>query len=149
MSNEQWMPKGVINNFSPSELDLLKTLWNKEDFDSETDLFQADDPSCQRMFLIVSGYVKVLYSSPDFNMPVVVAILGPGASFGTEFVLSATPCHYTVQTVSKLRVLSMDRQNFEQLNTVQPIVANRLLRFLLQVNLERLHTSCERLVETF
>ena len=73
----------------------------------------------RRFYLLVRGTVEVLKQVDD-GPPQRLALLDDGEFFGEIALLAAVPRTATVRTRSRCQVLTLDRQQFENLLRVAP-----------------------------
>lgn len=140
------MEKLLKNHFSAADLKTIKARLVEVDYPPGSELIKPGDNSKRQMSYLASGYVKITYPDPEYRMPVVVAVLGPGAVFGEEMVLLDEPSQCRVQSISAVRLFLLQRDQFERLKKHHTQVANRMLSYLLTLNLKRLGSCRERLV---
>ena len=90
-----------------------------------TEWFDADETVCvegeigQRFYLLVRGSVEVLKRVDD-GPPQRLVILDDGEFFGEIALLEAVPRTATVRTRTRCQLLTLDRQQFENLLRVAP-----------------------------
>lgn len=87
-------------------------------FEPEQTLFEEGELG-RRFYLLVRGTVEVLKRVDD-GPPRRLAILDEGEFFGEIELLAAVPRTATVRTRSRCQVLTLDRQQFENLLRVAP-----------------------------
>nr|WP_320049395.1 cyclic nucleotide-binding domain-containing protein [uncultured Desulfuromonas sp.] len=136
-------------HFSSSESQLLARRFKKTTFPAEEILWQEGSHVTGRMFLLSSGYVKLSSRRPEYRMPIVHAVIGPLSIFGEETLFLDEPSLYTVQCVSDIETLFMDRSAFDQLLYDQPRLANRFLQKLFSLSLHRQRATCKRMMAFF
>jgi len=100
-------------------------------------IFHQGDPA-DTLHLIAAGHVSVRVTLPGGEF-VVVAILGPGDTFGElALVGDPHPRGATVTALERCETLSLDRNLFENLRTSYPGV-DRFLVELLSVRVDKLN----------
>ena len=76
-------------------------------------------------YLIEEGQIQISKVVKDINKT--MDVLGPGDIFGEMAILEEQPRSATAVTLTKVRVLNFNRQNFVTLMTSQPQLALKLL----------------------
>lgn len=76
--------------------------------------------------LVVSGWVKLFRASED-GVDTVVAINGPGESFGEAAAMLAMPAHASAETASEARILRLDADRLRARLMADPDLAFRML----------------------
>ncbi len=90
-----------------------------------TEWFEPDQPICvegevgQRFYLLARGTVEVL-KDVDAGPPQLLAVLDAGEYFGEIALLEEVPRTATVRARSRCQVLTLDRQQFQNLLRVAP-----------------------------
>ena len=110
----------------------------RRDYRRDEVIFHQGDPA-DTLHLIAAGHVSVRVTLRGGEF-VVVAILGPGDSFG-ELALVGEPHRRgaTVVALERCETLSLDRNQFERLRTSYPGV-DRFLVELLSARVEKLNS---------
>ncbi|MCE1235027.1 MAG: Crp/Fnr family transcriptional regulator [Hyphomicrobiales bacterium] len=78
------------------------------------------------LHLVVSGWVK-LYRATEDGVDTVVAIHGPGQSFGEAAALLGAPAHAGAEAATEARVLTIDAERVRARLTADPDIAFRML----------------------
>lgn len=78
------------------------------------------------LHLVVSGWVK-LYRATEDGVDTVVAIHGPGQSFGEAAALLGAPAHAGAEAATEARVLTIDIERVRARLTADPDIAFRML----------------------
>ncbi|MBW2185742.1 MAG: cyclic nucleotide-binding domain-containing protein [Deltaproteobacteria bacterium] len=79
------MTKYLKNHFSDTDQKTIKELLVEVEYPPHSELIKTG-ASVNQMLYLARGYVKVTCHNPEYHMPVVLAVLGPGATFGEEMV---------------------------------------------------------------
>ena len=93
------------------------------------DIIREGDPS-DRVFVVVSGRVRVLETSPETQTEVLLAELGPGEVFGELGILREQPRSATVVAVETTHCLIVPQRDFLRSVTGAPGLAVGLLRMI-------------------
>lgn len=78
------------------------------------------------LHLVVSGWVK-LYRATEDGVDTVVAIHGPGQSFGEAATLLGAPAHAGAEAATEARILTIDAERVRARLTADPDIAFRML----------------------
>lgn len=78
------------------------------------------------LHLVVSGWVK-LYRATEDGVDTVVAIHGPGQSFGEAAALLGAPAHAGAEAATEARVLTVDAERVRARLTADPDIAFHML----------------------
>ncbi|MGQ9707130.1 MAG: Crp/Fnr family transcriptional regulator [bacterium] len=82
-----------------------------------------------KLFIIVSGTVKVLIPNPD-GREKILALLGEGECFGELSILDGEPTSATVEAIEKTHVLIIDGEDFIELLCENPDFCLNIIRIL-------------------
>ncbi|TBW40302.1 Crp/Fnr family transcriptional regulator [Siculibacillus lacustris] len=88
-------------------------------------LFLQGDP-LDRIHLVVSGWVR-LYRASEDGVDTVVAVAGPGESFGEAAALLGRPAHASAEAASDARILALDADRLRARLFADPDLAFRML----------------------
>lgn len=83
-----------------------------------------------RIFVVLSGRVRVVESMPDTLAEAVLGGLGPGEVFGELSALTERPRSATVIAIERTRCLALRQEAFEEVLASSPEAALRLLRMV-------------------
>ncbi len=117
----------LFKDLDPKDLERLAEALQTETYPDATDIVVATEPG-HSMFLILSGTVQVLY--PARNDDFELARLGEGDFFGEMALLNSKPRSATVRTTEPVRVLVLERDDFNKIITNSPQVALKLLEVM-------------------
>ncbi len=98
--------------------------------------------------LIVTGRVESLKET-EFGRPFVTGLYSAGTVIGEDGFLSDEPRHTAVKAVEKSELLTISRNDFEQLAQEQPALAMKILACLNGLLSGRLHNALDRLATVF
>ncbi len=91
-------------------------------------MFAEGEPA-DRLYIIISGKVKIGHRSPD-GREHLLAIMGPPEMFGEVSILDPGPRTATATTLTEVRAVSMDHDMVRGWMADRPEVAEQLLRVL-------------------
>jgi CRP/FNR family transcriptional regulator, cyclic AMP receptor protein len=98
------------------------------DFARRWTVFAEGEPA-DRLYIIVSGKVKIGHRSPD-GREHLLAIMGPPEMFGEVSILDPGPRTISATTLTEVRAVSLDRDTLRGWMADRPEVAEQLLRVL-------------------
>ena len=98
---------GIFQGVEPSAVSALTNQLQPVDFPRGHTVFAEGDPG-DRLYIIVSGKVKIARRSPD-GRENLLTILGPPDMFGELSVFDPGPRTSSVVTITAVRAVSMDR----------------------------------------
>ena len=98
------------------------------DFACRQTVFAQEDPA-DRLYIIVSGKVKISYRSPEGRKHL-LAVMGPPEMFGELSVFDGGPRTASATALTELRAVSLDRETLRGWMADRPEVAEQLLRVL-------------------
>ena len=98
------------------------------DFARRWTVFAEGEPA-DRLYIIVSGKVKIGHRSPD-GREHLLAIMGPPEMFGEVSILAPGPRTTSATTLTEVRAVSLDRDTLRGWMADRPEVAEQLLRVL-------------------
>ena len=110
-------------------LQRLASRGHRRMFGAGSQLMHQGDVS-DRMYLIVSGRVRVERSHPDLLEPLVLAELGPGEIVGEMGLLDASPRSATVSAMEETETLELNADAVREIIEQFPEVSGVLLRIL-------------------
>ena len=91
-------------------------------------MFAQGEPA-DRLYVIISGKVKIGHRSPD-GRDHLLAIMGPPEMFGDLSIFDPGPRTASATTLTEVRAMSMDRDTLRGWMADRPEVAEQLLRIL-------------------
>jgi CRP-like cAMP-binding protein len=102
-------------------------------------VFEAGDEG-DAFYIIKSGIVRVFIQAPDSGEKVVLSNLSEGDYFGEMALLTGGPRSASIETVSNVSLIRLERKAFEDLledPKVSISISNMLSQRLMQANLQR------------
>jgi CRP/FNR family transcriptional regulator, cyclic AMP receptor protein len=136
---------GIFQGVEPSAVAALITQLQPVDFPRGDTVFAEGEPG-DRLYIIVSGKVKIARRSPD-GRENLLTILGPPDMFGELSVFDPGPRTSSVVTITAVRAVSMDRAALRAWIAERPQIAEQLLRVLAR-RLRRTNTNLADLIFT-
>ena len=136
---------GILQGVEPSAVAALITQLQPVDFPRGDTVFAEGEPG-DRLYIMVSGKVKIVRRSPD-GRENLLTILGPPDMFGELSVFDPGPRTSSVVTITAVRAVSMDRAALRGWIAERPQVAEQLLRVLAR-RLRRTNTHLADLIFT-
>jgi CRP/FNR family cyclic AMP-dependent transcriptional regulator len=118
---------GMFQGFESAAAAITKQL-QPVDFARGWTVFAEGEPA-DRLYIIVSGKVKVGHHSPD-GREHLLAIMGPPEMFGELSVFDDGPRTGSATTLTEVRAVSLDRDTLRGWMAGHPEVAEQLLRVL-------------------
>jgi CRP/FNR family cyclic AMP-dependent transcriptional regulator len=119
---------GLFQGVEPRAVSELTRQLHHVDFQSGHTVF-AEGESGDRLYIIISGKVKIGRRSPD-GRDNLLTILGPSEMFGELSIFDPGPRTLSATTITDVRAVSMDRDALRAWIADRPDVAERLLRAL-------------------
>lgn len=119
---------GIVQGVEPAAVAALASQLQPVDFPRGHTIFVEGEPG-DRLFIIVSGKVKIVRSAPD-GRENLLTILGPSDMFGELAIFDPGPRTSSVTTVTQVRAVSMDREALRTWISGRPEIAEQLLRVL-------------------
>ena len=119
---------GMFQGVDPRAVSALTAELQHINFPSGHTVFAESEPG-DRLYIIVSGKVKIGRCSPDGRYSL-LAILGPSDMFGELSIFDPGPRTSSATTVTDVRVVSMDRELVRAWIAESPGIAERMLRVL-------------------
>ncbi|MGB9251112.1 MAG: Crp/Fnr family transcriptional regulator [Mycobacterium sp.] len=119
---------GLFQGVEPSGVSALTKQLHEVDFPRGHTLFVEGQPG-DRLYIIVSGKVKIGRSSPD-GRENLLTIMGPSDMFGELSILDPGPRTSSATTVTDLCAVSIDREALCAWMVERPEIIERLLRVL-------------------
>jgi CRP/FNR family transcriptional regulator, cyclic AMP receptor protein len=113
----------------PESLDAMAKLGRVRRFGKGKRLMHQGAVS-DRMYVILSGCVRVQRSHPDLREPVVLADLGPGETVGEMGVLDGEPRSATVLALEATEALELSQRALQDSILRDPELSGALLRVL-------------------
>ena len=117
---------GLFRGVEPSGVSALARQLHRVDFPRGHTLFVEGQPG-DRLYIIVSGKVKIGRSSPD-GRDNLLTIMGPSDMFGELSILDPGPRTSSATTITDLRAVSIDREALCAWMVERPEIIERLLR---------------------
>jgi CRP/FNR family transcriptional regulator, cyclic AMP receptor protein len=118
---------GVFQGVDSAVVAITKQL-QAVDFKRRWTVFAEGEPG-DRLYIIISGKVKIGHRSPD-GREHLLAIMGPPEMFGEVSILDPGPRTATATTLTEVRAVSMDHDMLRGWMADRPEVAEQLLRVL-------------------
>ena len=110
-----------------------------------TEIFKKGDPA-DCLYLLTAGRVAVQNKTGFGERRQVIALLDPGAPVGEKGLLGSGVRGATVTAVQDSELLILDHESFAKLAGDHPVLAIKVLQWLLHRVSLRLEKSSERLV---
>jgi CRP/FNR family transcriptional regulator, cyclic AMP receptor protein len=118
---------GVFQGVDSAVVAITKQL-QPVDFKRRWTVFAEGEPA-DRLYIIISGKVKIGHRSPD-GREHLLAIMGPPEMFGEVSILDPGPRTASATTLTEVRAVSMDHDMLRGWMADRPEVAEQLLRVL-------------------
>jgi diguanylate cyclase (GGDEF)-like protein len=117
----------LFKDLGQTDLEQLTKAVQPQSFPPETNIVEIGEPG-HSLFLILEGTVQVLYParSTDFEL----ARLTEGDFFGEMAILNSMPRSATVRSVDSVKVLVLEKDDFQNILTHSPSVGASLLETL-------------------
>jgi CRP/FNR family transcriptional regulator, cyclic AMP receptor protein len=119
---------GMFQGVDPGAVSALSGQLHHVDFRSGHTVF-AEGQAGDRLYIIVSGKVKIGRRSPD-GRDSLLTILGPSDMFGELSIFDPGPRTSSATTITEVRAVSMDREAVHAWIADRPEIAEKLLRVL-------------------
>ena len=119
---------GMFHGVETSAVFALTKQLQPIDFPRGHTVFAEGDPG-DRLFIIVSGKVKIGRRSPD-GRDNLLTIMGPSDMFGELSIFDPGPRTSSATTITEVRAVSMDRDVLRTWIADRPEIAEKLLRVL-------------------
>jgi len=119
---------GMFQGVEPSAVSALTAELHPVDFPSGHTVFAEGEPG-DRLFIIISGKVKIGRRSPD-GRENLLTIMGPSDMFGELSIFDPGPRTSSATTITEVRAASMDRDALRAWIADRPEIAEQLLRVL-------------------
>jgi CRP-like cAMP-binding protein len=116
----------LFQGVEPSGVSALTNQLHEVDFPRGHTLFVEGQPG-DRLYIIVSGKVKIARSSPD-GRENLLTIMGPSDMFGELSILDPGPRTSSATTITDLWAVSIDREALCAWMVERPEIIERLLR---------------------
>jgi CRP/FNR family cyclic AMP-dependent transcriptional regulator len=117
---------GLFQGVEPSGVSALSKQLHQVDIPRGHTLFVEGQPG-DRLYIIVSGKVKIGRSSPD-GRENLLTVMGPSDMFGELSILDPGPRTSSATTITDLCAVSMDREALCAWMVERPEIIERLLR---------------------
>ncbi len=118
----------VFQGVDPSAVSALTLQLHPIDFPCGHTVFAEGEPG-DRLFIIISGKVKIGRRSPD-GRENLLTIMGPSDMFGDLSIFDPGPRTLSATTITEVRAVSMDRDALRGWIADRPEIAEQLLRVL-------------------
>lgn len=117
----------LFRELESKDLEQLAQAIQPQSFPPETDIVEIGEPG-HSLFLILEGSVQVLYParSADFEL----ARLTEGDFFGEMAILNSMTRSATVRSVDSVKVMVLEKDDFQKIMANSPSVAAKLLETL-------------------
>jgi CRP/FNR family transcriptional regulator, cyclic AMP receptor protein len=119
---------GIFQGVEPGAVSALIKQLRPVDFPRGHTIFTEGEPG-DRLYIIVSGKVKITRRSPD-GRENLLTIMGPPDMFGELSVFDPGPRTSSVITITDVRAVWMDRDALRAWIAERPQIAEQLLRVL-------------------
>jgi CRP-like cAMP-binding protein len=136
---------GMFQGVEPSAVFALTKQLHPVVFPRWHTVFAQGEPG-DRLYLIISGKVKIGRRSPD-GRENLLTIMGPSDMFGELSIFDPGPRASSATTVTEVRAVSMDRDVLRRWIADRPEIAEQLLRMLAR-QLRRTNNNLARLIFT-
>jgi CRP/FNR family transcriptional regulator, cyclic AMP receptor protein len=136
---------GLFQGVEPSAVSALTKQVHRVDFPRGHTLFVEGQPG-DRLYIIVSGKVKIGRSSPD-GRDNLLTIMGPSDMFGELSILDPGPRTSSATTITDLCAVSIDREALCAWMVERPEIIERLLRVVAR-RLRRTNDNVADLIST-
>ena len=119
---------GMFHGVETSAVSALTKQLQPVDFPRGHTVFAEGEPG-DRLFIIISGKVKIGRRSPD-GRENLLTIMGPSDMFGELSIFDPGPRTSSATTITEVRAVSMDRDALRAWIADRPEIAEQLLRVL-------------------
>ena len=126
--NDALARAGIFQGVDPSAVQDLRTALEPVSFPRAHVIF-AEGELGDRLYIIVSGKVKIGRKSPD-GRENLLAVFGPSDMFGELSIFDPGPRTSTATTVTEVQAVTMDRTALREWITKRPEIAEQLLRVI-------------------
>jgi CRP/FNR family transcriptional regulator, cyclic AMP receptor protein len=127
-----------------AEAETLLAAMKIKTYTAGTQVFQKGDPA-RCLYFVYTGRVAVQSKTGFGERMQVVALLDPGAPVGEKGLLGRKTRGATLMTVKDSELLVLSQESFEMLVKDAPVLAIKLLKWLLNRVSLRLEKNSERL----
>ena len=128
-----------------AEAESLLAVMTKVSFAEGTEIFQKGDPA-ERLYFLISGRIAVQNKTGFGERTQVIALLDPGAPVGEKGLLGGGSRGATITAVTDCELLTLTYESFNKLIGDDPLLAIKLLKWLLNRVSLRLEKNTERLI---
>ncbi len=128
-----------------TETEKLLAVMEKVFYAADTEIFQKGDPA-ECLYLLISGRVAVQNKTGFGERTQVIALLDTGAPVGEKGLLGGRSRGATLTAVKDSELLVLTHQSFDTLTDEYPVLAIKLLKWLLNRVSLRLEKNSERLI---
>jgi CRP/FNR family cyclic AMP-dependent transcriptional regulator len=126
--NDALARAGIFQGVDPSAVQDLRTALEPVSFPRAHVIF-AEGELGDRLYIIVSGKVKIGRKSPD-GRENLLAVFGPSDMFGELSIFDPGPRTSTATTVTEVQAVTMDRTALREWIAKRPEIAEQLLRVI-------------------
>jgi CRP-like cAMP-binding protein len=119
----------IFQGVEPSAVFALIKQLQRVDFPRGHTVFAEGEPG-DRVYIIISGKVKIGRRSPDGRENLLTIITGPSDMFGELSIFDPGPRTSSATTITEVRAVSMDRAALRASIADRPQIAEQLLRVL-------------------
>jgi CRP/FNR family transcriptional regulator, cyclic AMP receptor protein len=136
-----------LAGMTPAQLDRL-SLWAHRSLLHEGKRVFSEGSKAERFWLIRDGKVALDAQTPD-GKSVVVEELGPGTVLGWSWLFPPYRWHLGATAVEQTLTVEMDGAGIRRLCEEDPEIGAELYRRFIQVVVDRLQATRQRLLETY
>jgi CRP-like cAMP-binding protein len=137
---------GMFQGVEPSAVSALTKQLQSVDFSRGHTVFAEGEPG-DRLYIIISGKVKIGRRWPGGGRENLLNIAGPSDMFGELSIFDPGPRTSSATTITEVRTVSMDRNALRTWIADRPEIAEQLLRVLAR-RLRRTNNSLADLIFT-
>ncbi len=123
----------LFSGMSEPDLEVLAQMAVGKEFARQDTIFWEGKES-QGFFILVSGYVKLVKTSPD-GKEYILRLVGPGETFAEAAVFSEAPYPATAMALEDCRTLFFPKAAFLRHLAASPTLARNMLATLSRLNL--------------
>jgi signal transduction histidine kinase len=116
----------LFRHLPEEELSLLLTQSKEEFFEANKIIFKEGD-TADRFYMLLEGSVEV-WKNFDTAYADILAVRHPGICFGEMSLIDDLPRSATIKTISPVKLLTLDKEHFQQTIKEQPNVALGIMK---------------------
>jgi len=140
---------GQLTDLLPEEgTTLLMQHLEQHQLQVGNELWQEGDPGNSLAF-ILSGKLELLKETAFPGRPFVLGLFAAGSLVGEDSFLDNQPRQGTIRVLEACQLLILSRDKFEELNQQKPVIANLILKWLMNLLSARLRNTQGRLAAIF